>query len=52
MTPLESEAVLMVPITLDQEWARMTEYYSACSVTINKLINKFIAQEKTIQYFQ
>ena len=37
MTPLESEAVQMVPVTLDQAWAKMTQHYTGVVVVAGKL---------------
>lgn len=37
MTPLESEAVQMIPVTIDQAWAKTTNHYTGLGVVAGRV---------------
>jgi hypothetical protein len=37
MTPLESEAVQMIPVTIDQAWAKTTNHYTGLGVVAGRI---------------
>ena len=37
MTPLESEAIQMIPVTIDQAWPKMTNHYTVLGVAATKI---------------